>query len=247
MWGEVWSYLPPPLGPALLPQSLQGRFPCENSEGPCAHEKVVWTCRILIRREIGRFDGSRPSYIPTHRDWGSPRELYEDDWRTLSLISTVGFAIFTIPLGHRAAGSSSLERFCLLRCMRTARLFGDHIVEASRAFADSTSISAGIDFAMTQLERAPYETRRRVIGVSGDGDNNSGRCHCGAGRGHRQRRHDQRARHPNRGSTLPESPPHQPSGVGLQTTTATTSSAALARSSWPRKTPTRLGTSSSKS
>jgi hypothetical protein len=58
---------------------------------------------------------------------------------------------------------------------KTARLFGDHLVEASRVFADSTSISAGIDFAMTQLDRAPYETHRRVIDVSGDGDNNSGR------------------------------------------------------------------------
>jgi hypothetical protein len=58
---------------------------------------------------------------------------------------------------------------------KTARLFGDHLVEASRAFADSTSISAGIDFAMTQLDSAPYEARRRVIDVSGDGDNNSGR------------------------------------------------------------------------
>jgi hypothetical protein len=43
---------------------------------------------------------------------------------------------------------------------KTARLFGDHLVEASRAFANSTSISAGIDFAMTQIDRAPYETRR---------------------------------------------------------------------------------------
>jgi hypothetical protein len=58
---------------------------------------------------------------------------------------------------------------------KTARLFGDHIVEASRAFADSTSISAGIDFAMTQLDRAPYQTSRRAIDVSGDGDNNGGR------------------------------------------------------------------------
>jgi hypothetical protein len=58
----------------------------------------------------------------------------------------------------------------------TARQFGDHIMEAPRAFArNSTSISAGIDFAMTQLDRAPYEARRRVIDVSGDGDNNSGR------------------------------------------------------------------------
>jgi hypothetical protein len=57
----------------------------------------------------------------------------------------------------------------------TARLFGDHIVEASRAFANTTSISAGIDFAMTQFDRAPYETHRSVIDVSGDGDNNGGR------------------------------------------------------------------------
>ena len=63
---------------------------------------------------------------------------------------------------------------------KTARLFGDHIVEASRAFADSTSISAGIDFAMTQLDRAPYQTSRRAIDVSGDGDNNSGRDVTGA-------------------------------------------------------------------
>ena len=59
---------------------------------------------------------------------------------------------------------------------QTARQFGDRIMEAPRAFAsNSTSISAGIDFAMTQLDLAPYEARRRVIDVSGDGDNNSGR------------------------------------------------------------------------
>ena len=58
----------------------------------------------------------------------------------------------------------------------TARQFGDRIMEAPRAFArNSTSISAGLDFAMTQLDRAPYEARRRVIDISGDGDNNSGR------------------------------------------------------------------------
>jgi Protein of unknown function (DUF1194) len=57
----------------------------------------------------------------------------------------------------------------------TAHQFGDRIIEAPRAFArNSTSISAGIDFAMTQLDRAPYEARRRVIDISGDGDNNSG-------------------------------------------------------------------------
>src|SRR5262249_18626407 len=50
----------------------------------------------------------------------------------------------------------------------TARQFGDRIREAPRAFArNSTSISAGIDFGMTQLDRAPYKAHRRVIDVSG--------------------------------------------------------------------------------
>src|SRR5437588_8062575 len=57
----------------------------------------------------------------------------------------------------------------------TARHFSDGIVEAPRSFADRTSISAGIDFAVEQLERAPFTSKRRAIDVSGDGTNNSGR------------------------------------------------------------------------
>ena len=57
----------------------------------------------------------------------------------------------------------------------TARQFGDRILEAPRSFADRTSISAGIDFAMEQLDRAPFTSKRRAIDVSGDGTNNSGR------------------------------------------------------------------------
>src|SRR5262249_7634594 len=57
----------------------------------------------------------------------------------------------------------------------TARQFGDRILEAPRSFTDRTSISAAIDFAMAQLEHAPFESPRRTIDVSGDGTNNSGR------------------------------------------------------------------------
>jgi hypothetical protein len=57
----------------------------------------------------------------------------------------------------------------------SARQFGDRIIEAPRSFADRTSISAGIDFAMGQFDKAPFETRRRTIDVSGDGTNNAGR------------------------------------------------------------------------
>jgi Protein of unknown function (DUF1194) len=63
----------------------------------------------------------------------------------------------------------------LIKDTDTAQRFVDQIVEAPRSFADRTSISAGIDFAMTQLARAPFESQRRTIDVAGDGTNNSGR------------------------------------------------------------------------
>jgi len=58
---------------------------------------------------------------------------------------------------------------------KSAREFGDRLLEAPRSFADRTSISAGIDFALAQFDRAAYEPTRRTIDVSGDGTNNSGR------------------------------------------------------------------------
>lgn len=56
-----------------------------------------------------------------------------------------------------------------------ARNFGDKLIETPRSFAGSTSISDAIDFAVSQLERAPFASERRVIDVSGDGNNVSGR------------------------------------------------------------------------
>jgi Protein of unknown function (DUF1194) len=56
-----------------------------------------------------------------------------------------------------------------------AKSFGDRLLEAPRSFADRTSISGAIEFAMSHLARAPYESARRTIDVSGDGTNNSGR------------------------------------------------------------------------
>jgi Protein of unknown function (DUF1194) len=57
----------------------------------------------------------------------------------------------------------------------SARKFGDQLVEAPRSFADRTSISGGIEFAMAQFKRSPFQAVRRTIDVSGDGTNNAGR------------------------------------------------------------------------
>jgi hypothetical protein len=57
----------------------------------------------------------------------------------------------------------------------SAKDFGDRLLESPRSFADRTSISGAIEFAMAQLVRAPFAARRQTIDISGDGTNNSGR------------------------------------------------------------------------
>jgi hypothetical protein len=58
---------------------------------------------------------------------------------------------------------------------KSAQAFGDRLLESPRAFADRTSISGGIDFAVTQFAHAPFTAQRQTIDVSGDGTNNAGR------------------------------------------------------------------------
>lgn len=56
-----------------------------------------------------------------------------------------------------------------------ANRWADALAEAPRASISWTSISGAIDFSRRVLAEAPYEGTRRVIDVSGDGVNNSGR------------------------------------------------------------------------
>ena len=56
-----------------------------------------------------------------------------------------------------------------------AQAFGDRLLESPRSFADRTSISGALEFAMAQLDKAPFDAPRRTIDVSGDGTNNAGR------------------------------------------------------------------------
>jgi len=58
---------------------------------------------------------------------------------------------------------------------KAAQDFGTRLLESPRSFADRTSISGGIDFAVAQFPRAPFASERRTIDVSGDGTNNAGR------------------------------------------------------------------------
>src|SRR5262249_23620249 len=74
-----------------------------------------------------------------------------------------------------AGAQKLLIDWTVIRDSASAQQFASQLVEAPRSFADRTSISGGIEFAMQQLARAPFESPRRTIDVSGDGTNNAGR------------------------------------------------------------------------
>jgi len=57
----------------------------------------------------------------------------------------------------------------------SAAVFAEAILQAPRSFAGWTSISGAIDYGMRLLERSPFTGERRVLDISGDGSNNSGR------------------------------------------------------------------------
>lgn len=54
--------------------------------------------------------------------------------------------------------------------------FAKILLDAPRSFAGRTAIGDGIDFAVAQLKANGVTASRRVIDVSGDGNNNSGRA-----------------------------------------------------------------------
>jgi len=63
----------------------------------------------------------------------------------------------------------------LVRDEEGAAVAADQILKAPRSFVGRTSISEGIDFSVKHFETSGMTSTRRVIDVSGDGTNNSGR------------------------------------------------------------------------
>ena len=63
----------------------------------------------------------------------------------------------------------------VIRDGESAATFASQLLAAPRSFAGFTSISAAIDFAIERFAAAECKAERRVIDISGDGTNNSGR------------------------------------------------------------------------
>jgi hypothetical protein len=68
-----------------------------------------------------------------------------------------------------------VEKWMVIRDGEGAAEFAKILLDAPRSFAGRTAIGDGIDFAVAQLAASGVTAARRVIDVSGDGNNNSGR------------------------------------------------------------------------
>ena len=68
-----------------------------------------------------------------------------------------------------------VAKWMVIRDGEAAADFAKTLLDAPRSFAGRTAIGAGIDFGVAQLAASGVTATRRVIDVSGDGTNNSGR------------------------------------------------------------------------
>jgi hypothetical protein len=68
-----------------------------------------------------------------------------------------------------------VAQWTVVRDGETAAGFASTLLKAPRSFVGRTSISAALDFSRGYFTKLTAAATRRVIDVSGDGDNNSGR------------------------------------------------------------------------
>lgn len=68
-----------------------------------------------------------------------------------------------------------VANWAVIRDEKTAAAFAEMLIKAPRSFAGRTAIGDGIGFAASLFEESGIAAERRVIDVSGDGTNNSGR------------------------------------------------------------------------
>ena len=79
-------------------------------------------------------------------------------------------------VGHRRAeGRDRLDDHPRRGERPGAQQCAAQLAEVPRSFADRTSIRGAIEFALAQLDKAPFVAPRHIIDVSGDGTNNAGR------------------------------------------------------------------------
>ncbi len=155
---------------ALIPVTALAQTPPPGS--PAAAKTEVSVALVLavdtsFSVSNGRFELQKQGYAAAFRN---PQVL--NAIRSLATQS-IAVAMFqwTGPLLHVVVAD-----WTPIKDQTSANAFADEIAAAPRRlFRGGTSISGAIDYSRLLLAQSPFKGTRRIIDISGDGSNNSGR------------------------------------------------------------------------
>jgi hypothetical protein len=145
--------------------------PAQPKAGPAQTEvsvALVLAVDTSFSVSNGRFELQKQGYAAAFRN---PQVL-----NAVRSLSTQSIAVtmfqWTGPLLHVVVAD-----WALIKDEASANAFAGTIETAPRQlFHGGTSISGAIDYARLLLAESPYKGTRRIIDISGDGSNNSGRA-----------------------------------------------------------------------
>ncbi len=72
-----------------------------------------------------------------------------------------------------AGNQRVLIDWTVIQDVTSAQRFAVRLAEAPRPFFGHTSIAGGIEFAVSQIKGAPFQAKRQIVDVSGDGDDDN--------------------------------------------------------------------------
>jgi hypothetical protein len=139
---------------------------CGGSHAAGADLEVILAADVSRSIDDGEFDLQRKGYAAALTD---PRVLTAIHGRTNGAVGVC----FVEWSGEE--DQQVVVDWTEIRDEEDAGTVAAAIIAAPRSFMGRTSISAAIDFAMTRFAAAKWQANRRIIDISGDGTNNSGR------------------------------------------------------------------------
>ena len=114
------------------------------------------------------------------QEYALQRQGYADAFRhpaVLEAIQANPHRVIAVTLFEWAGADFQMVQvpWTLVADEESGALFADTLLARPRSFYGWTSVSGAIDFGVALLARSPHESQRKVIDISGDGPNNSGR------------------------------------------------------------------------
>jgi hypothetical protein len=171
---RVGRRLAGPLFALLLSAGVPGPVVAQNQTPPKlspASDSVSVALVLAVDTSgsvsMGRFELQKQGYAAAFRNPQVLNAIQSLGTRSI----TVTMFQWTGPFLHIVVAD-----WALIKDAPSAAAFAGAIDAAPRKlFGGGTSISGAIDYSRTLLAQSPYRGERRVIDVSGDGSNNSGR------------------------------------------------------------------------